>query len=114
MDLSLECVYPIPEATATGISVLSSQIIGILMVILFPKFGRPLDEHEKLIETCSNDMTNEIEKLDYTSIIFAYLIKQKTIFFDLVPLYSMALIMVAVTLFYISCFQCKYKRRCHH
>jgi hypothetical protein len=23
MDLSLECVYPIPEATATGISVIS-------------------------------------------------------------------------------------------
>lgn len=40
------------------------------MVIFYPKFGRSLDEHEKLIETCTKDITNQIEALDYTSKIF--------------------------------------------
>ena len=67
MDLSLECVYPIPEATATGISVISSQVIGILMVVIFPKMGRPLDASEMSTETCSTDTQSDIAILDYTS-----------------------------------------------
>ncbi|CAF3612492.1 unnamed protein product [Adineta steineri] len=88
MDLSLECVYPIPEATATGISVMSSQIIGILMVVIFPKFARPLNVHQMLIETCSKDLKDDIAILDYS-----------------IPLYIMVLIMVFVTLFYFYFFQ---------
>lgn len=47
-----------------------SQIIGILMVIIFPKFGRQLDQHQKLIEVCSKDMKDTIVILDYSSKIF--------------------------------------------
>jgi hypothetical protein len=54
--------------------IICSQIIGILMVIIFPKFGRQLNEHEKLVETCSKDMKSEIAILDYSSKIFIYLI----------------------------------------
>ncbi|CAF2113516.1 unnamed protein product [Rotaria magnacalcarata] len=77
MDLCLECVYPIPEATAIGINVMASQIIGILMVVIFPKFGRPLNEYEMSIETCSKDSTDKIVVLNYST-----------------PLYIMAFIMV--------------------
>ncbi len=52
--------------------IICSQIIGILMVSLFPKFGRQLDEHEKLVEICSKDMGHEISILDYSSKIFVY------------------------------------------
>ncbi|CAF1087427.1 unnamed protein product [Rotaria sp. Silwood1] len=97
MDLSLECVYPIPEATAIGINVMSSQIIGILMVVIFPKLGRQLSQYEMLTETCSKDMKDKIAILNYS-----------------IPLYTMAFIMVAVTLFYFACFKCKYKRRRQH
>jgi hypothetical protein len=61
MDLSLECVYPIPEATATG--------INVMMVIIFPTFGRQLDARERITETCSKDMKNKIVILDYSSTI---------------------------------------------
>lgn len=92
-----------------------SQIIGILMVVIFPKFGRPLDEHEKLIETCSKDLQDRLVVLDYSSKIYAHLIIQKKYFLMiLVPLYAMALIMVGVTIFYITCFKCKYKRQRQH
>jgi hypothetical protein len=37
------------------------------MVIIFPKFGRPLDQSEMLTETCSTDMQGQIEILDYSS-----------------------------------------------
>ncbi|CAF0830594.1 unnamed protein product [Rotaria sordida] len=97
MDLSLECVYPIPEATAIGINVMSSQIMGILMVVIFPKLGRQLNEYEMLTETCSKDMKDKIAILNYS-----------------IPLYTMAFIMVIVTLFYFASFKCKYKRRRQH
>lgn len=45
----------------------SSQIVGILMVVLFPKFGRPLDQHQIISETCSTDAKSEIAILDYSS-----------------------------------------------
>ncbi|UJR37129.1 hypothetical protein I4U23_029833 [Adineta vaga] len=86
MDLSLECVYPIPEATAIGISVI--QIIGILMVTIFPKFARSLNEREMSIETCSKDAKTGLAILNYS-----------------IPLYTMAFIMIIVTLFYFQCFK---------
>ncbi len=61
--------------------ILCSQIIGILMVVLFPKFGRPLDAQERLVETCSKDMKNEIVILDYSSKIFIYLIISRNVIF---------------------------------
>jgi hypothetical protein len=92
-----------------------SQIIGILMVVIFPKFGRPLDEHEKLIETCSKDVQDGLAVLDYSSKIYDDVnLSNKGILMILVPLYVMALMMVGVTLFYISFFKCNYQRRRQH
>ncbi|CAF1088630.1 unnamed protein product [Adineta ricciae] len=70
MDLTLECVYPIPEATAIGVSVISSQVIGILMVMIFPKFARPLNEHEMSIETCSKDVKHGLGMLNYSISVY--------------------------------------------
>ncbi|CAF0888219.1 unnamed protein product [Adineta ricciae] len=70
MDLTLECVYPIPEATAIGVSVMSSQVIGILMVTVFPKFARPLNEHEMSIETCSKDVKHGLAILNYSIYVY--------------------------------------------
>ncbi|CAF4335064.1 unnamed protein product [Rotaria sordida] len=71
--------------------------MGILMVVIFPKLGRQLNEYEMLIETCSKDMKDKIAILNYS-----------------IPLYTMAFIMVIVTLFYFASFKCKYKRRRQH
>ncbi|CAF3449235.1 unnamed protein product [Rotaria sp. Silwood1] len=67
------------------------------MVVIFPKLGRQLSQYEMLTETCSKDMKDKIAILNYS-----------------IPLYTMAFIMVAVTLFYFACFKCKYKRRRQH
>jgi hypothetical protein len=83
------------------------------MVMIFPKFARQLNEDEMLTEICSKDMKNQIAILDYSSKISVLLNHLKTfVLFYLVPLYTMALIMVAVTFFYFYFFKCPYKRRC--
>jgi hypothetical protein len=40
------------------------------MVVVFPNFGRQLDEHQKLVETCSATLSSGIAILDYSSKIF--------------------------------------------
>jgi hypothetical protein len=52
------------------------------MVVIFPKFGRPLDEHKKLIETCSKDTEIGLAVLDYSSKGYTNLIIQKRSYFD--------------------------------
>ncbi|CAF0917128.1 unnamed protein product [Didymodactylos carnosus] len=91
MDLSIECTHPIAEATATGINFMSSQILGIIMVTVLPRFGRSLNEAEMLVQKCS--VAHGVI-LDYT-----------------IPLYAMAIMMILTTIVYICCFKCDYKRR---
>ena len=47
-------------------SSIDSQVIGILMVVIFPKMGRSLDASEMSTETCSLDTQSDIAILDYT------------------------------------------------
>ena len=83
------------------------------MVVIFPKFTRPLDQTQMLVETCSTDTTSGMTIADYSSkILLIFLLYCKIS--HLVPLYVMALLMVLVTLFYISFFKCQYRRRRQH
>ena len=76
MELSLECVHPVPEATAAGINYLGSQIVGIILILVLPNFAQPPDPLMVQTQKCS---VAHGQLLNYTS-------EWTEIFFDMTVL----------------------------
>lgn len=101
MEMSVECVYPIPEATSTGLLFMSGQFTGILMIILYPKTAVKLDPASyeyNFVQTCASvngtsDTTDNLTVLD-----FKY------------QIYFQTACQVFVTLVFIVFFKCAYLR----
>nr|XP_014352778.1 PREDICTED: major facilitator superfamily domain-containing protein 7 [Latimeria chalumnae] len=53
MELSVECVYPVGEATSAGLIFISGQIQGIIYIILFQSLAWPLSDVP--FSTCQTD-----------------------------------------------------------
>jgi hypothetical protein len=71
IELSLECVYPTSEVLAVGIMLLNTQIFGIIMTFIYPRFARPIHGTGLYTHKCS--VTNQ-KVLDYTRKLILYYI----------------------------------------
>ena len=74
MEMSVECVYPIPEATSTGLLFIAGQLVGIIMIVAYPAVAPVISENSYIytnIQTCintnstSNSTSNSLNVVDY-------------------------------------------------
>lgn len=109
MEMSVECVYPIPEATSTGILFMAGQVTGILMIVFYPITAVRLDPDSyqyQYVQTClssggSNSSTTSSTTASPQSLSvldFTY------------EMYFQALCQVVVTIIFIIFFKCAYLR----
>jgi hypothetical protein len=76
MEISIECVKNIPEATATGFLFIGGQILCIICVILYPIVSPQVEETSftyKNIQTCTNanlKFSSVLNVVDYNYTIF--------------------------------------------
>lgn len=57
MELSVECMYPIPEATPTGFLFIGGQLIGIVIILIDQAAGKPVSANSNVyqnIQKCLN------------------------------------------------------------
>ena len=76
MEISIECVKNIPEATATGFLFIGGQILCIICVILYPIVSSHVEETSFIymnIQTCINSnstFSSVLDVVDYNFTIF--------------------------------------------
>jgi FLVCR family MFS transporter 7 len=80
MEMSVECVYPIPEATTTGLLFIAGQLVGIIMILTYPAISPVISENSYIytnIQTCisknstSNSTSNSLNVVDYQYPVYA-------------------------------------------
>ena len=97
MEMSVECVYPIPEATATGLLNIGGQLVGMIMILTYPKIAPKVSEDSYVytnIQTCLNsNSTVSLTVLDYKY-----------------PLYGQTLFLCIISILFTTFFKCPYLR----
>ena len=90
MEMSVECVYPIPEATATGLLNIAGQLVGIIMILAYPKIAPKVPEDSYTytnIQTCLNsNSTSNSSVSSLTVIDYKYTLYGQTIFFSIISI----------------------------
>lgn len=98
-ELSVECTYPIPEATSSGFLLTLGNAIAVLMVFIYPQFGKKINQQSmtfQTIQTCiQNSTSNEanLQVLDYNY-----------------PLYGQSFALFALSILFVLFFKCPYLR----
>ena len=109
MEMSIECVYPIPEATSTGLLFIGGQIFGIIMIILYPKVSTKLDPNSYAyisVQKCgsSDTFSNSTMSTTTSSPDSLDVLDFK------IPLFSQTILLNVISLFFIVFFKCAYLR----
>ena len=112
--MAIECVYPIPEATTTGLLFIAGQIVGIAMIAGYPKMATPISMDSYVyqsVQTCTSrtpadNSTTTTAAMSTTTPSTASL----TVLDFKYPLYGQTLLLVAVSLFFTLFFKCAYLR----
>lgn len=77
MEISIECVKNIPEATATGLLFIGGQILCIIMVLVYPEISPRVLENTftyTSVQTCINTnstFSSILNVIDYNDSIMA-------------------------------------------
>lgn len=111
MEMSVECVYPIPEATSTGILFMGGQIVGILMILLYPATATRVDpnSYEYLyVQTCQS--TNGTSWNSTTTTTAAPSSSSLAVLDFRYQMYFQAVVQVAITIVFVIFFKCAYLR----
>ena len=99
MEMSVECVYPIPEATSSGFLFIGGQLIGFIMILVYPEASGNVSITSYTytnIQTCTNansTLDNDLSVLDYKY-----------------PLIAQASILTLVSIIFTIFFKCPYLR----
>lgn len=113
--MAIECVYPIPEATTTGLLFIAGQVVGIVMIAGYPKMATPISMDSYVyqsVQTCTsrspadNSTTTTTTAMSTTTPSAASL----TVLDFKYPLYGQTLLLVVVSLFFTLFFKCAYLR----
>jgi MFS transporter, FLVCR family, MFS-domain-containing protein 7 len=108
MEMSIECVYPIPEATSTGLLFIAGQVFGIIMIICYPKLAKIVDKDSYVynsVQTCLN--TNSNSSLTTTA---ASSVSALSVLDFKIPLFGQALLLTIIAILFIIFFKCAYLR----
>lgn len=100
MEMSVECVYPIPEATTTGLLFIGGQAVGIVMILAYPYAAAEIPKDsfiytnvQKCITTNSTSIISSLTVADYKY-----------------PLYAQTIIFVLIAIIFTIFFKCPYLR----
>jgi FLVCR family MFS transporter 7 len=117
MEMSVECVYPIPEATSTGLLFIGGQIVGVVMILFYPKLATPIDANSYVynsIQTCtaggSSSLNTTTPAMGFTSTIAPSGSSQLTVLDFRNPLYGQSFILVFISITFTLFFKCAYLR----
>ena len=108
MEMSIECVYPIPEATSTGLLFIAGQVFGIIMIIGYPKLAKIVDQDSYVynsVQTCLS--TNSNSSLTTTA---ASSVSALSVLDFKIPLFGQALLLTIIAILFIIFFKCAYLR----
>jgi len=108
MEMSIECVYPIPEATSTGLLFIAGQVFGIIMIIGYPKLAKIVDKDSYVynsVQTCLS--TNSNSSLTTTA---ASSVSALSVLDFKIPLFGQALLLTIIAILFIIFFKCAYLR----
>ncbi|CAF0870715.1 unnamed protein product [Brachionus calyciflorus] len=102
MDMAIECVYPIPEATSTGLLFIAGQIFGIVLILFYPKMANKVEPDSFIydkIQTCVQlNRTYFSEESVLNVLDFKY------------PLYGQCVLQCLIAIFFTIFFKCSYLR----
>lgn len=108
MDMSVECVYPIPEATSTGLLFIAGQIVGIIMIVVYPKAARVIQTDSYIynsVQSCTSNAPTTNHTITTTaSSIYLSVLDYKY------PLYSQAILFAIMSIGFTIFFKCAYLR----
>ena len=117
MEMSVECVYPIPEATTTGLLFISGQIVGILMILIYPQTALKLDPNSyqyQNVQTCQNTNSSDVTTTMTMMTTMITTSKPATSRLDVLDftyeMYFQAGAQVFVSILFILFFKCAYLR----
>ena len=109
MEMSIECVYPIPEATSTGLLFIAGQIFGIIMIIGYPNIATKIGKDSYVynsVQTCL-----ETSNSSYITTTTASSITAELSVLDFrIPLYAQTILLTMIALLFIIFFKCAYLR----
>ena len=107
MEMSIECVYPIPEATSTGLLFIAGQIFGIIMIIGYPKLATRVDKDSYIynsVQTCLKSSNASFTTTSASSVSDLSVLDFK------VPLFSQSILLTIIAVLFIVFFKCAYLR----
>ena len=100
MEMSVECVYPIPEATATGLLLIGGQLVGIIMILAYPAVAPQVSKDSFTytnIQTCIT-ANSTLNTTSLTVVDYKY------------PLYGQTSLFFVITIVFTIFYKCPYLR----
>jgi FLVCR family MFS transporter 7 len=110
MEMAVECVYPIPEATSTGLLFITGQLVGLVMIVVYPKAADSISTDSyvyNFVQTC-NKPANAGNST--TSTTTSAPIANLSVLDYKLPLYFQCFFQVVITIVFIVFFKCAYLR----
>ncbi len=110
MEMAVECVYPIPEATSTGLLFITGQLVGLIMIVVYPKASVSISSDSYVynyVQTC-NKQSHAGNSTTTTST--AAPIANLSVLDYKIPLYFQCFFQVVITIVFIVFFKCAYLR----
>uniref|UniRef100_A0A0L8GVD8 Major facilitator superfamily (MFS) profile domain-containing protein n=1 Tax=Octopus bimaculoides TaxID=37653 RepID=A0A0L8GVD8_OCTBM len=65
MEASVECTFPVAEATSSGLLVIVGQILGVIFIVVMQVLAQPMSASESRNSTCKTNSLST-ETLDFT------------------------------------------------
>ena len=101
MDMAIECVYPIPEATSTGLLFIAGQIFGIGLILVYPRMASTVQPNSYIydkVQTCIQVNATLVSDSNLSVLDFKY------------PLYGQCVLQCLIAIFFVIFFKCSYLR----
>jgi MFS transporter, FLVCR family, MFS-domain-containing protein 7 len=114
MEMAVECVYPIPEATSTGLLMIAGQIFGIVMILAYPKLAKQVDFNSydfRILQTCTDTSVPSNASFSSTTTTIKTTTSSELAVLDYTyPLYGQTAMLVLFSLIFVLFFKCAYLR----
>ena len=105
MEMSIECVYPIPEATPTGFLFIGGQLVGIIIILINQEVSQDVSINSYIyqqIQTCVPlNLTLAGSQVSLTVLDYKY------------PFIGQTSLIVCVSILFAIFYKCPYKRLNH-
>ena len=105
MEMSVECVYPIPEATPTGFLFIGGQLVGIIIIVINQEVSPVLSINSTIYKTIQACVP--LNSTLASSIIPLSVLDYKY------PMIGQTSLIVLISIIFAIFYKCPYKRLNH-